>query len=237
MQISSDRIFKLKNFTEKLGLSFSDLELLDKAFTHSSFAYENKESRIDSYERLEFLGDAVLKLAISDILYEQYPNKTEGELSSQRAIIVSDKIIAGYSKKINIENFILTGKCEKDNLKGKETILACAFEAFLGAIYLEYKEKGFETAKKFLTENFKDEILKTDFSNAKAELQEYTQKLNHDRPEYKIINMQGPPHNTVFTIGVYYKNELLSTGCANSKKEAEMQGAKEALIKLKEMHS
>lgn len=236
MSISSNRIIELQNFIEPLGLSFSDYSLLDKALTHSSYAYEQGCSRFENYERLEFLGDAVLKLAISDILYNEYPEKTEGELSAQRAFIVSDKNIAEYSKKLNIRNFILTGKCEKDNFKGMETIFACAFEAFLGAIYLEYKEKGFEKAKVFLLENFKEEILKTSFVNAKAQLQEYTQKLNHDRPEYVILGNIGPAHNRTFTIGVYYRGNFISKGTANSKKEAEAEGAKEALIKLKEIY-
>lgn len=236
MLISSDRIKELKNFCKISGLKFKDFELLNRAFSHTSYAHEQKQDRNESYERLEFLGDAVLKLSVSDILYLEYENKTEGQLSEQRATIVSDKTISTFAEKIRLSEFILTGKCEKESGKKKESILACAFEALLGAIYLDNKEKGYIKAKDFLIKNFKNEILNVDFSNPKAKLQEFTQKYNHNLPEYVTLEETGPAHSKTFVIGVYYENNFIDKGEAKTKKEAEFEAAKKALVKLKEMY-
>lgn len=236
MLLSDERIEALKRFSNKIEIKFKDLELLNMALCHTSYAYEQKLDRNESYERLEFLGDAVLKLVASDILYNEFQNKTEGQMSEQRSTIVSDKTIAVFAEKINLSDLILTGKCEKEGGNKKESILACAFEALLGAIYLEYKDEGYIKAKDFLVKNFKDEILKKDYINPKASLQEFTQKYNHNLPEYVLMKEFGPAHNKTFVVGVYYENKFIDKGEASTKKEAEFIAADKALIKLKEIY-
>ena len=236
MLVSKDRKKELEKFLKKIGLKFRNFELLNRAFSHTSYVYEQNEDRLDSYERLEFLGDAVLKLSVSDILYSKYPEKAEGQLSEQRSAVVSDREIAVFAQKIGMNEIILTGKCEKDNSKSRETILACAFEAFLGAIYLEFKDKGYIKAKEFLIRNFYDDILAVDCTNYKADLQEFTQKYNHNLPEYVTLEERGPAHDKTFIVAVYYENKCIARGEAKTKKQAEFLAAKEALIKLKEMY-
>ena len=231
MLISSDRKKELNSFNKKYKLNFKNLELLNQAFLHTSYIFEEKKDRIESYERLEFLGDAVLKLTVSNLLYNTYPNSMEGKLTEKRAIIVSDKTIAEFAKTLGLDDLILVGKCEGDDKK--ESILACSFEALLGAIYLE---KGYKKAEGFLLTNFKDEILKIDYINPKAKLQELTQKYNHNLPEYVVMDEKGPAHDRSCTIGVYYENKFIEKGEAKSKKEAEFIAAKKAYDKLKEIY-
>ena len=231
MLISSDRKKELNSFNKKYKLNFKNLELLNQAFLHTSYIFEEKLGRIESYERLEFLGDAVLKLAVSNLLYNEYPNLMEGKLTEKRAIIVSDKTIAEFAKTLGLDDLILVGKCEGE-IK-KESILACSFEALLGAIYLE---KGYKKAESFLLTNFEGEILKIDYINPKAKLQELTQKYNHNLPEYIVMEERGPAHDRIFTVGVYYENKFIEKGEAKSKKEAEFIAAKKAYDKLKEIY-
>lgn len=236
MLLSDERKNKLAIFAANLNLDFSNFELLNSAFCHTSYAYENNLSRLESYERLEFLGDAVLKLSVSDLLCSSYPDKYEGQLTEKRAIAVSDKTIAIFAERIGMEELILTGKCEGDEGKIQESILACAFEALLGAIYLENGDKGYTVAKKFIIDNFKNDILNVAYINPKAQLQEFTQAYNHNLPEYVLMDAKGPEHKKVFTIGVYYENKFIASSKASSKKEAEMAAAAKALIKLKEIY-
>ncbi len=236
MLVSKVRKKELKQFCKKIGLKFRNLQLLNMAFSHTSYVFENKVDRNESYERLEFLGDAVLKLSISDILYSTYPDKSEGQLSEQRAIIVSDRTISTFANKIGMSELILVGKCENTKGKKKQSILACAFEALLGAIYLQFKNKGYIRAKEFLINNFKEEILNIKVDNPKADLQEFTQKYNHNLPEYVVMEEKGPAHCKTFVIGVYYENKFIDKAEAQSKKEAECEVAKKALAKLKEIY-
>ena len=233
MLISSDRKKKLKLFNKKFNLRFKNFELLNRAFLHTSYIFEIKENRIESYERLEFLGDAVLKLAVSGILFENYPYLMEGKLTEKRACIVSDKTISEFAEKIGLSELILTGKCEGIEGRGKETIFACSFEALLGAIYLE---KGYKSAAEFLIQNFKEEILNLDYINPKAKLQELTQKYNRNLPEYILLEEKGPAHDRTFVAAVYYENKFIEKGEAKSKKEAEFEAAEKAYIKLKEIY-
>ena len=233
MLISSDRKEKLKLFNKKFNLKFKDFELLNRAFLHTSYIFEIKENRIESYERLEFLGDAVLKLAVSGILFKNYPSLMEGKLTEKRACIVSDKTISVFAEKIGLSELILTGKCEGIEGRGKETIFACSFEALLGAIYLE---KGYKFAAEFLIQNFKEEILNLDYINPKAKLQELTQKYNRNLPEYILLEEKGPAHDRTFVAAVYYENKFIEKGEAKSKKEAEFKAAEKAYIKLKEIY-
>ena len=148
-------------------------------------------------------------------------------MSSKRACIVSDKTISGFAQKIELQNMVLTGKCEGETKQ--ESIIACSFEALLGAIYLE---GGYIKAKEFLIKNFNENILNVDIDNPKAKLQELTQKISHKLPVYKILEESGPSHDKIYKIGAYYNDELVGVGVAKNKKDAEFIAAQEAYTKL-----
>ena len=151
MFISKERKKQLCVFKKKYGIKFKNMELLNQAFIHTSYTNENNLDVELSYEKLEFYGDAVLKLVISDFLYNHFTNYSEGELTKLRAEIVSDKNIFNYAKQLGFQDLIILGKNEKKQGGAKkESILACAFEALLGAIFINYKNKGYKKAKEFL---------------------------------------------------------------------------------------
>jgi len=237
MSISKEREVQLLNFQKKYKLKFNNLSLLNQAFIHTSYTNENNLDEKNSYEKLEFYGDAVLKLAISDFLYNNFPNHSEGELTKLRAEIVSDKNIFEYAKKLGFEDLIILGKNEKKQGGAKkESILACAFEALLGAIFINYDEKGYKKVKKFLSDNFLDDILSIDkkiaLLNPKAILQEYTQGINHQLPEYILVKEVGASHNKDFYCEVKFNDEIIGKGCDKSIKKAQSAAALDALTKL-----
>ncbi len=236
--LTPERINELNEFQKKYNLDFSNLELLNQAFIHTSYVNENKIDVSFSYERLEFLGDAVLKLAVSDFYYEYFPDYQEGKMTKLRGEIVSDKNIFSYALELGFDDLIILGKNEKKHGGAKkESIIACAFEAFLGAIYLEYKENGYQKAKEFLKDNFLDDILNIDkkiaILNPKAILQEYTQAKNHKLPVYNLIETKGLEHDKTFYVEVVYNNEVLGKGFEKSLKQAQQEAALNALVNLK----
>lgn len=209
-------------------------EHFEKALTHSSYTREKEINALKNYERLEFLGDAVLKLCISEILYKIFPEYQEGELTKIRSIVVSDISIAQVAEEIGLAQLIILGSQEeKTGGRKKTSILACAFEAVLGAYYLEGKyneillflEEIFTKLIKDVNDNFEK-------FNAKAALQEYTQSKNKQTPKYKIIEEIGPEHDKIFIAEVSYKNEVLALGKGKTKKDAEQAGAYKACVKL-----
>lgn len=237
MSISKERKEQLLKFQEKYNLKFKDIELLDQAFIHTSYTNENNLDEKMSYEKLEFYGDAVLKLAISDFLYNHFVDYNEGELTKLRAEIVSDKNIFEYAKILGFEELIVLGKNErKQGGAKKESIIACAFEALLGAIFINYKKQGYEKVKSFLEQNFIDDILSVDKKirtlNPKAILQEYTQGINKKLPEYILVKEEGKAHNKNFWVDVKFNDEIIGSGCAKSIKKAQSEAAKNALKKL-----
>lgn len=220
-----EKIFKIKVKNKKL---------FKKALTHGSYTKENNIMSDENYERLEFLGDAVLKLCISSILYKKYPDYPEGELTKIRSIIVSDNSLAEVAIETGLKDLIILGKQEeKMHGREKKSILACVFEALLGAYYLEGK---FEKISKFLEEKFKPLIKSVDKNfekfNAKAVLQEYTQAKNKKTPVYKIIEEIGPEHDKIFVVEVSFMDEVLSSAKGKTKREAEQACAYEACLKL-----
>ena len=215
------------------------IETLDKknylhALTHPSYIMENNMACTECYERLEFLGDAVLKLAVSNILYKKYPKYSEGQMSKIRSIIVSDSILAKIASKIGLDNLILAGKHDaKQGIKKLESVLACAFEAILGAYFLDGK---FNDVCCVLLNWFEEYIIEVDKNfekyNAKAILQEYTQADTKQTPVYKLIDTTGKEHNKMFVVEVSYKGEAVASGEGRSKKEAEQHAAFEACKRL-----
>lgn len=237
MSISKERKLQLSEFQKKYNLKFKDINLLNQAFIHTSYTNENNLDEKFSYEKLEFYGDAVLKLSISEFLYNHFVDYNEGELTKLRAELVSDKNIFEYAKILGFKDLIILGKNEKKQGGAKkESILACAFEALLGAIFINYGEKGYKKAKEFLENNFIDDILSIDkkikFLNPKAILQEYTQGINHQLPEYILVKEEGCAHNKDFYVEVKFNNEIIGKGCAKSIKKAQSEAAFSALKKL-----
>lgn len=238
MSISNERKAILEEFQRKYDLNFSNLELLNQAFIHTSYTNELNLDPMLSYEKLEFYGDAVLKLVVSDFLYNEFPNYTEGNLTKLRAEVVSDKNIFNYALSLGFEELIILGKNEKKQGGAKkESILACAFEALLGAIFIEYREFGYKKAYDFLKANFYFDIVSIEKNlknlNPKAILQEYTQGINHKLPEYKIIKEEGRAHDKTFFVEVVFNNEVIGFGCAKSIKNAQQEAAKNAIENLK----
>lgn len=223
---------KLKNFQRRLGLYFFDPTLLRQALTHSSYAYEHPDESPRDNEVLEFLGDSVLGLIVADYFYHIYPESSEGDLSKYKSLAVSTDFLAHLARKIGLNNFLFLGKGEeKSGGRKKKTILAGAFEALVGAIYLD---RGFEEARAFLFR-----LLRLFFAertspprlinNYKSALQEYFQKANLPPPRYRTVKESGPNHEKSFLVEVCLDNIPLARASGSSKKEAEQKAAEKAL--------
>lgn len=227
--------YSLKNKLEEIyGVKVQNEELFKTALTHTSYTHELSLSTLYSYERLEFLGDAVLKLLISDILYKKFPDYPEGELSKIRSIIVSDATLAKVAREIGLDKLILIGKQERKSSKNiKDSICACAFEAVLGAFFLTGQGVNMNGPFDRLFSKHIEEVDKHfENFNAKAVLQEYTQGKNKKLPEYTIVEEKGPEHEKIFVMEVSYMGEVLAKGKGHTKRAAEQECAYEACKKL-----
>lgn len=218
----------------KIGYAFKDRELLKLAFIHRSFINENRNV-CEHNERLEFLGDSVLNLLISDYLYRYLPNTPEGDLSYLRSRLVDANSCSTYIQKLDVSSYVLLGRGESMNDgRGRTTILADLFEALIGAIYLD---GGLEASKKFLFKNFSSEIgqiLKTPIRNFKAELQDFAQKKYREPPDYTVISEEGPDHSKKFIVSVSINGIVMGQGEGSSKKEAQQKAAEAAFKKIEE---
>ncbi|MCH9630208.1 MAG: Ribonuclease 3 [Chlamydiia bacterium] len=225
--------FDILEIEKRLGYTFKDKSLLKLAFTHRSFVNENKESTVNHNERLEFLGDAILGLMVSEYLYKTLPESKEGDLSFLRANLVEASSCYQFLQMMKINEFLLMGKGEMMNQgKGRDTILADLFEAIIGAIYID---SGMDKAKEFFFSNFETKLhslIEQPSKNWKALLQDYFQKKYQKQPMYTVINEEGPDHEKTFHVGVYLDKEILGEGSGLSKKEAEQSAAEAAYNKL-----
>jgi len=224
---------ELKNLERKIGINFKNKKLLRQAMVHRSFINENSSSEVNHNERLEFLGDAVLEMVVTEHLYEKYPNP-EGELTNWRAALVRRETLAESAKKISLGDFLYLSKGErKTGGQSRELILANAFEALIGAIYLD---KDYPTAKKFIEKHLlyrlKEILKKKLYVDPKSRLQELTQEKYGITPLYKLLSESGPDHRKSFTVGVYLKTKLIGEGSGSSKQAAEQAAASSALEKL-----
>lgn|SRR5574344_2070798 len=224
----------LISFINKLGFVNFDIELIKIAFTHSSYTKDNDESYYKCYERLEFLGDAVLKLAVTDYLYSKYPEKHEGELTKIRGVVVSDEILHKVALKLSIEPYIKVGSAEyKSDVHKLESVQACVMEALFGALYLSSDK---EFLSKFIAEQLKeyiDDIVDNNtIYNAKALLQEYTQSKTKELPVYEIVGQSGKAHEKLFKVSVSYNGQILATADGKTKKHAQQDAAFCACKKL-----
>lgn len=221
----------------KLGYRFKDHSLLVLAFVHRSFINENK-AITQHNERLEFLGDSVLGMLISNYLYQSLPETAEGDLSYLRSRLVEASSCVSFLQQLAVGSYILLGKGERMNDgRGRESIMADLFEAIIGAIYLD---GGIEAAEKFLFSNFQkqfEEILKTPLRNWKATLQDYCQKKFQQTPFYQVTEESGPDHSKVFNISVLINQEELGKGTGQSKKEAQQAAAADALSRFNQSNT
>ncbi|MFZ5646464.1 MAG: ribonuclease III [Bacillota bacterium] len=215
---------------EKIGIRWKSVELLHTALTHSSFSFEKKDKHRNN-QRLEFLGDAVLELLISEYLFGRFPAHSEGELTKLRASIVCEPSLARVARSLNIGSCLYMGKGEeRSGGRDRPSILADAFESILGAIYLD---SGLEAARRFALEHLEEiiaDVLEGRVDrDYKTELQEILQKKSGGPVNYVILKEEGPAHDKFFTAGVICMGRRMGTGTGHSKKEAEQQAARNAL--------
>lgn len=219
---------KLEILEEKLGISFLNKPLLNQSLTHSSYANENG---VPDNERLEFLGDAVIKIVVSEYLYNKFPTRPEGDLTKIRASVISDDTLADIANKMGLGEYILFSKNEEvSGGSRRKSNSANAFEALIGAVYLD---AGLGKIRDFLVDKLKEEIDKVSqagyIADFKSALQEFAQKRKWELPMYRVIKETGPKHKKVFIIGVKLKGRFLGKGKGANKKEAEQKAAEQAL--------
>ena len=219
-----------RKLAAKLGLDFKDYQILQEALTHRSFLNENRNYKLSHNERLEFLGDAVLELSVTEHLFNNYQNP-EGDLTNWRAALVNGEMLAKIGQEIGIEEFILMSKGEsKDTGKARQYILANAMEAIIGAIYLDL---GFEEANNFIQKfiiSKLPEVLKTkSYQDPKSYFQEKAQEVVQVTPHYEVVKEWGPDHDKRFLVAVFLGNEKVAEGEGASKQEAQRNAAEEGL--------
>ncbi len=226
-----------KNFDKlekKLGIKFKDKNLLQQAFVHRSYLNEHPKCGLDHNERLEFLGDAVLELAITRYLYEKYPNP-EGELTTWRASLVNSKMLSEIAARLGLNDYLLLSRGEtKDIGRARQFILANTFEALVGATFLDH---GFEKAEEFIKKNLIGEltvILKHQlYRDPKSRFQEEAQERSGTTPTYEVLGESGPDHNKQFIVGVFLGEKLIAKGEGPSKQVAQEKAAETAIKKKK----
>ena len=221
----------LKEFEESVGVMFKNEALLKQAFIHRSFINENPRSGLVHNERLEFLGDAVLELVVTDFLYLAYPNHSEGDLTAYRSALVNAVTLGEVADKLLFNDMMLLSKGEaKDVSRARSSILADAYEAVVGAMYLD---QGYDVAKDFITRTVlikTEEIIKNGlYKDAKSTVQEKAQELLSVTPSYRVLAEEGPDHDKRFTVGIYFGEQKVTEGEGKSKQEAETAAAKKAL--------
>lgn len=214
-----------------LGTTFRDQMFLLTAITHRSYLNEHREAKQDHNERLEFLGDAVLELVVTDFLFKKYPDKPEGELTAIRAALVNTVALAEAATRLGVNQYLLMSKGEsKDTGRARQYILANSFEALIGAIYLD---QNYDAAKqfiaKYLFEKTEKIVEKRLWQDAKSRFQELAQEHVNVTPTYETLNQTGPDHDRVFTVGVYLRDDLIAKGEGRAKQEAEQAAAEKAI--------
>lgn len=223
----------MKDFSlleKKLNIFFKNKDLLVQAFCHRSYINENIDFKLENNERLEFLGDAVLELVVTEYLYKNYKN-SEGELTTWRAALVNSDMLAKIAKELDFNDFLLLSQGEaKDTGKARKYILANAFEALIGSLYLD---QGYETCRDFVKNNLIKElniiIQNGLFRDAKSHFQEEAQEKVGITPVYKVLEEYGPDHAKHFVVGVFLGEDLIAEGKGYSKQEAEVEAARHGL--------
>jgi len=225
----------MKNFQkleEKLDIDFENKVYLSQAFCHRSYLNEHPECGFNHNERLEFLGDAVLELAVTEYLFNNYPKKPEGDLTNWRAALVNSRMLAKVARKLNFGDYLLLSKGEqKERGKARTYILGDTFEAFLGALYLD---SGYKSCKGFVEKHLLPHVVeireKGLLKDAKSTFQELAQEKNGITPTYRVLKEWGPDHDKRFSVGVFLGEERVAAGEGTSKQEAEEHAAEQALV-------
>lgn len=222
---------RFQNLQDRLGYRFKDTAQLQQAFQHASYVNENVDEKLKDNERLEFLGDAVLDLAISHLLMDRFPSADEGTLSRFRAMLVDEQGLCRVASRLHLGDFVLLGKGEEQTQgRRKPSILANTMEALLGAMYLD---GGYESAFQVIQHIFAVSLERIDtpemVHDFKSRLQEFTQKMNRMMPRYRLVDENGPPHDRRFVVEIAYNGRTIARGEGRSKKEAEQHAAREAL--------
>ena len=217
----------MQNFQEKISYNFKDKNLLKQAFLHRSYLNEHKDLELEHNERLEFLGDAVLELVVTDWLYKNYPGEPEGELTAYRAALVNANTCADLASDLGMNDLLLLSKGEaKDKGRARQIILANAFEALIGAIY---QDGGYDSAKAFIAQTVfpkaGEMIKKNLIEDYKSAFQHKAQELEGITPTYKVLAETGPDHDKKFTVGLYLGTDKISEGAGHAKQEAEQAAA------------
>ena len=220
----------IESLAKKIGIEFKDISLLQQAVTHRSYLNENRSYKLDHNERLEFLGDAVLELIVTEYLFKNYENP-EGELTSWRSSLVNGEMLAVIAKGLGVENFLLMSKGEsKDIGRARQYLLANAMEAIIGAIYMD---QGYESAKKFVLDNvvvkLGEIIEKKLYLDPKSYFQEKSQENDKVTPSYRVLKESGPDHDRHFIVGAYLGDKLVAEGEGTSKQEAQREAARKGL--------
>ena len=223
----------LNEFTQRNNLHFKNNNLLEQAFIHRSFINENPKSGLEHNERLEFLGDAVLELVVTEYLYTHYPQHNEGDLTAYRSALVNAVTLGKVADDLSFNDMLKLSKGEaKDVSRARSSILADAYEAFVGALYLD---QGYFPVKDFISSTLlikTDEIIKKGlYRDAKSFAQEKSQELFGVTPSYKVLHEEGPDHDKIFRIGIYFNDALIAEGEGKSKQEAETAAARSAAEK------
>lgn len=216
-----------------LGVKFNNLELLQQAVTHRSYLNEHRSYKLDHNERLEFLGDAVLELVVTEYLYRNFPNP-EGEMTNWRAALVNGEMLARIAGRLGVENYLLMSRGEsKDTGRARQYLLANAFEAIIGAIYLDQGEKGYDECRDFIMKNVVSELPEIIehklYMDPKSRFQEVAQDKVGVTPSYRVISESGPDHDKKFVVGVFLEEEKIAEGEGSSKQEAQRNAAEKGL--------
>ena len=226
-------------FEQGIGFIFNDKVLLRQAFTHRSYINENREEGLEHNERIEFLGDAVLELVVTNYLFFKYPEKPEGELTAFRSALVNTASLASVAAKLGMSEYLLLSRGEeRDTGRARQYILADTLEAFIGALYLD---QGYEKAGEFIARELfptlTDIVEKRLWQDAKSHFQEKAQDRVNITPTYKTVEEIGPDHDKEFVVAVYLKDEEIAQGKGLSKQEAEQDAARNALHAKQWKHS
>ena len=226
----------MEKLEEILGFKFNNKELLKEALTHRSYVNEHPNWSVPNNERLEYLGDAVLELAVTEYLYAKYPEYREGKMTSLRAALVNHIILSKIAKDILLQKFVLLSRGEaKDTGRARDVILANAIEALLGAVYLD---RGYEVVrgliKKFVLTKLPEVVEKGLERDSKSVLQEIVQEKMKLTPSYRVLEENGPDHQKEFLVGVLFGDEMIEKGRGNSKQEGEYRAAENALAYIRE---
>lgn len=229
-------LLEMKDFLDKNKIEYKNINLYEQSAVHRSFINENPRFELGHNERLEFLGDAVLELIVTDFLYVKYPHAAEGDMTSYRSALVNANTLSEVALKLNLNNYLKLSKGEAKETeitRARMSILADTYEALLGAMYIDI---GYDACRKWVTKTLlisaEDIVREGSYKDSKSQVQEKSQEKLQVTPTYKIINESGPDHDKVFIVGIYFEEKEIAKGEGKSKQLGEVDAAKNAIIKM-----